>query len=94
MGLSDFQMFWWSFPKKVGKRRAITAFKRHCCNVDIAIIIQAIREQRRLRQWRHRKYIPNPATWINQHRWEDEYTEEDFGSTKRTHDEYGWELSD
>jgi hypothetical protein len=94
MSLTNFEVFWFAYPKKVGKRTAIAAFKKHCMDVPMLEIIEAVKEQRRLIQWRHRKYIPHPATWINQHRWEDEYLPEDFGSQKRSHDEFGWELSD
>ena len=40
--------------------------------------MDAISAQKRSRQWTENngQYIPNPATWLNQRRWEDELTQE------------------
>ena len=37
-------------------------------------MMDAISAQKRSRQWTENngQYIPNPATWLNQRRWEDE----------------------
>ena len=37
-------------------------------------MMDAISAQKRSRQWTEKngQYIPNPATWLNQRRWEDE----------------------
>ena len=90
--MTSFDTFWFSYPKKIGKAKAEAAFKRHCKGVDIAEIIKAIKLQRQLRQWSQRQYIPHPATWINQHRWEDEYEARDFAVDRERFDEFGWEL--
>ena len=67
-----FDLFWQSYPKKVGKEAARKAFCR--VNVPVESLLTAIERQKCGRQWQEDggKYIPNPATWLNQGRWEDE----------------------
>ena len=40
-------------------------------------MMSAVTAQKQSRQWRENngQYIPNPATWLNQRRWEDEVTQ-------------------
>lgn len=74
--LSDFDMFWIAYPKKVGKEAARKAWAK--ANPNLATVLNAIEWQKVSPQWfkNNGQYIPNPSTWINQHRWEDERTEE------------------
>lgn len=70
-----FAEFWKQYPKKVGKKAAQTAWKR--LKPDAALfdrIIQAVCSAKTSEQWTREggRYIPNPATWINQGRWDDE----------------------
>ena len=67
-----FDMFWSVYPKKVGKEAARKAFKK--VKVNINVILSAVEEQKYCEQWLKDggQYIPNPATWLNQGRWEDE----------------------
>jgi hypothetical protein len=69
-----FHQFWQVYPKKVGKIAALAAFKKHCDGFKIEAIVAAVERQKLSEQWTRDggKYIPNPATWINQGRWEDE----------------------
>lgn len=71
-GGKDFDAFWSAYPKKVGKQAAIKAFKK--VNVNIDVLIDAVKKQKESSQWQKDggQYIPNPATWLNQGRWEDE----------------------
>jgi hypothetical protein len=72
---SDFLSFWDVYPRKVGKDAAWKAWKnRNGSLPEINIIITAIENQKNSDQWLKDsgQYIPNPATWINQGRWEDE----------------------
>lgn len=71
----EFLTFWKAYPKKVGKDAALKAWKkRNGTRPGIDAIIKAIEEQKRSDQWTRDsgQYIPNPATWINQGRWDDE----------------------
>lgn len=70
-----FERFWKAYPKKVAKGTAAKAFKN--AKVDESIlqqIITALEWQKKTKQWKADggQYIPNPATYINGRRWEDE----------------------
>jgi hypothetical protein len=66
-----FERFWAVYPKKVGKEAARRAFLK--VKVPTDTLITAISAQKRSAQWtkENGQYIPNPATWLNQGRWED-----------------------
>ena len=68
----DFDKFWSAYPKKVGKKEAKKAFTKVGVSTDI--LVDAIEKQKQSKQWQkdNGQYIPNPATWLNQSRWEDE----------------------
>jgi len=73
-----FDVFWMAYPKKVGKRAAETAWKK--IKPDAALhdrIMTAIGRARATEQWtkENGRFIPNPTTWLNQGRWDDEYEE-------------------
>lgn len=70
----DFEVFWSAYPKKVGKQAAKKAFEK--VNVPVESLVTAIKRQECSPQWSKDggQYIPNPATWLNQGRWEDELT--------------------
>ena len=68
---ADFEAFWLAYPSKVGKAAAFRSWKTHHGKDHAEEIIGAIQTQRRGKKWRV-GFIPNPATWLNQHRWEDE----------------------
>jgi hypothetical protein len=63
--------FWNHYPKKVGKDKAIQAWKKKKPNVDDCI--KALEWQKETEQWQ-KNIIPNPATYINEGRWQDEPT--------------------
>ena len=69
---SYFEDFWYKYPKKVGKEAALKAWNK--MKPDIIQVIDAINWQRESKQWLQEdgKYIPNPATYLNQGRWQDE----------------------
>lgn len=69
-----FGEFWQAYPKKVGKQSALKSFANAMKTTDLQTILAAIERQKRSRQWNRDggQYIPYPATWLNQERWEDE----------------------
>ena len=69
-----FDAFWSAYPKKVGKEAARKAYAK--VKVDADVLIRAVERQKLSTQWKKDggQYIPNPATWLNQGRWEDELT--------------------
>lgn len=70
-----FDRFWTAYPRHQGKEPARKAWKRvrpdiHLCRA----MSQALERQKRSESWTRDggRYIPMPATWLNQRRWEDE----------------------
>lgn len=68
-----FDVFWAAYPKKVGKGAAEKAFSKAPINGHLADVLSALDRQKQSEQWRRDggQFIPNPATWLNQRRWED-----------------------
>lgn len=74
-GKDRFSEFWKAYPKKVGKGAAEKSFQKiHPSAELLNSMIEAIKKQKQSDQWQKDggQYIPNPATWLNQKRWEDE----------------------
>ena len=72
-----FAQFWAAYPRHEAKQTALKAFEK--INPDeelLAKMLSAIEKQKRTSQWQENngQYIPHPATWLNQRRWEDEVT--------------------
>ena len=65
-GGKDFDAFWSSYPKKVGKQAARKAFEK--VKVETDVLIAAIEAQKKSAQWQKAggQYIPNPSTWLNE----------------------------
>jgi hypothetical protein len=69
----NFQKFWDIYPKKTGKGAALKAYKSiKQPKPDLKNILQSVEDHKKLEQWQTTQFIPNPATWLNQRRWEDE----------------------
>jgi len=82
---TPFDMFWLWYPKKVGKGDAEKAWKKIKSPHDTLKKIRASLEwQKQSDQWtkENGQYIPNPSTYLNQKRWEDEPRE---AGTDRKH---------
>jgi len=67
-----FDSFWKIYPRKVGKGAAEKAWEKQNPNLDV--VVASVEAQMTSEQWQkdNGQYIPNPATWLNQKRWEDE----------------------
>ena len=68
----EFIIFWENYPRKVGKQDAYKSWKKNKPN--LTDILNALVWQTKTNQWfvENGKYIPHPATYLNQHRWLDE----------------------
>ena len=68
----EFAVFWSAYPKKVGKKSARKAFDH--VSEPVESLVTAIKRQECSAQWSRDggQYIPNPTTWLNQERWEDQ----------------------
>ena len=70
-----FDLFWGAYPRKVGKDAARRAFeKRKPDRALLESMLQALTVARSSRDWTREggRFIPHPATWLNQGRWQDE----------------------
>jgi hypothetical protein len=71
----EFLDFWEEYPNKIGKGYAFECYKRiKAPKPSLEELIKAIERYKQSPQWLKDggDYIPNPSTWINQRRWEDE----------------------
>ena len=66
-----FDLFWFEYPRKVGKDAALVVWKRLRPDNDLTNrMIAAVRTQ--AQYWDDPKFIPHPRTWLHQGRWKDE----------------------
>lgn len=76
--MSDgFDVFWKEYPRKIGKQIAFRSWeklKKAKVLPPIEKILQAVKQQIDSDQWQkdEGQFIPHPATWLNQGRWDDE----------------------
>lgn len=69
-----FETFWKAYPKKVGKDAARKAFDKRKPNSSLVdAMLTSIENQKNQDQWIKDggQFIPHPATWIGQGRWQD-----------------------
>ena len=76
-----FNEFWQAYPKerRTGKGAVVKAWMKH--NVDALLsarMVQALERLKLTEQWQRDggRFIPLPATWLNQRRWEDDVPED------------------
>lgn len=84
----DFERFWSEYPRRTGKDAAWKVYQRRKHEVPKGDAMSVILERhRQTDQWQREggQYIPHPATWLNQGRWED-----DLSSTGTTQYPEGW----
>jgi hypothetical protein len=71
----QFEQFWQAYPKKTGKEAAAKAWKKIARPAETLVqILDALAWQTKSEQWLKERgqYIPNPATYLNQGRWQDQ----------------------
>lgn len=81
-GNDAFERFWNVYPKKIGKGAAEKSFKKYKPDeVLLSAMLKAVDTQKRSKDWQKEggQFVPNPATWLNQKRWEDETPQSDGG---------------
>ena len=70
-----FNQFWTAYPKHIAKQSAVKAFEKLKPDEKLLeAMLKAIEMQKESKQWEKDggAFIPYPATWLNQRRWEDE----------------------
>lgn len=80
-----FEEFWNVYPKKVGKKTAMRSWAK--INPDQKLhekIIGSVAEHSKSAQWKKDDgiFIPHPATWLNNERWNDELSVKKTENTK------------
>lgn len=74
--LDDFEKFWISYPRKIGKGAAKKSWIKAVKLASAQVIVDAVYQQRKGFNYEdNKKFIPLPATWLNQERWLDEARE-------------------
>ena len=70
----SFARFWAAYPRKVGKLAAARAFAKARGAERLEALLAALALQKTSGEWLRDsgRFIPHPATWLNQGRWEDE----------------------
>lgn len=75
---TDFLKWYELYPKKVGKPKAHQAWKKIKPNLELKRkMVLAVLEHCKSRQWQNEDYIPYPATWLNQERWNDKLPQDE-----------------
>lgn len=70
-----FDAFWKAYPKKVAKDEARKAFEKRKPTPElVSTLLAALDVQTKSQAWTKDggQFIPNPSTWLNQGRWQDE----------------------
>ena len=74
-GEDTFAAFWSAYPRKDSKAKAKASWDRLEPDKElVSRIMAALEQHKQSDQWNRDggQYIPYPATWLNQRRWEDE----------------------
>lgn len=69
-----FSLFWEKYPRKAAKARARREWERLAPSPELTeAILQAVEASKGWESWAREggRYIPNPATWLREERWED-----------------------
>lgn len=75
-----FARFYAAYPRKLGKQAAVKAWNKAVKGgVAPEVILRGIEQQAEILERRERQFVPHPATWLNQGRWEDDPDELDDG---------------
>lgn len=75
-----FNQFWTAYPKHIAKQSAVKAFEKLKPDEKLLeAMLKAIARQKESKQWEKDGgvFIPYPATWLNQRRWEDELPQDE-----------------
>ena len=68
----QFEEFWNLYPRKLAKKKAEESFKKAMKVADFKDILGGLKKYLTVWAGKEAEFIPHAATWLNQHRWEDE----------------------
>lgn len=71
---NKFASFWSAYPKKTAKPAAAKAFKAVKAHEHLDNILEDLERRKSSDAWQKEggQYVPNPSSYLNQRRWEDE----------------------
>jgi hypothetical protein len=74
----NFDSFWHSYPRKVGRRQAELAYYRAVKRASASVIHTGVLDLRdyHFREATPQRFIPHPTTWLNRDGWEDDYPDD------------------
>ena len=81
---NGFDDFWKLYPKKIEKKKCLAIWKRRRLDIMIGDILVDIEKRINSKKWMD-GYIPNPSTYLNGDRWEDEIVDGDTGKATQKH---------
>lgn len=67
-----FEEFWAVYPNRLGKGEARKAFERAAKRVGLDVVLEGAKRLAADPNLPPKQYVPRPATWLNQDRWEDD----------------------
>lgn len=81
-----FEKWWELYPRKIGKKNARDRFVKifeQCETIEEARdllneMARSVKMQSDTEQWAETRFIPHPATWLNQERWTDRINPDEF----------------
>ncbi|GMB10614.1 MAG: hypothetical protein NkDv07_0461 [Candidatus Improbicoccus devescovinae] len=74
-----FEKFWSAYPKKVAKQAAFKAFNRIKPDSEVTReILEGVAKWQNSGNWADMQFVPNPATFLNGRRWEDEIPKKSY----------------
>lgn len=88
----NFETFYQAYPRKIGKINVEKWFNKNKPDEELMNkILTSLEEHKKLKQWQDKQFIPYPATWLNQKRWEDELdTNLKVENKERRYNNVGW----
>jgi uncharacterized protein YdaU (DUF1376 family) len=78
----EFEEFWSWYPSKTGKGEAFRSWKKINPDVRLRAIITVAVGAYKLSKRVKEGFVKNPATWLNQRCWEDEFAEQQAEANK------------
>ena len=72
----SFEVFWAAYPKHEAEKLCRQWWAKHKPDeVLLGVMLAKIEQAKQTKKWKDQggKFIPMPATWLNQERWNDEY---------------------
>lgn len=69
---ASFEIFWETYPRKSGKQAALKAFMKAAVSSEPEAIVSGAKRYSSDPNIPPKQFIPYPATWLNEGRWEDE----------------------